>query len=237
MQCCTSSKWFHLRCLHLSFARFKTLGNSHSWSCLPCFFQRSHTYQHCVFLLGFLQLVYLLCSTCSVWPPLLTQRSRPTLAFKPPTLLPPTSYLLPLYSPYPLMFMAVFLYLLFPLHPPTRSGFFNGMPEVFEQETLNYHTFISSHIVDLISIQEFNLNSYSTFWIPGFSALRSDRTHSRCGILSLNDPHASGDVIILVRQGLFSSDLSTSSLSSLDPYSDYVGVNISKKQFVHALFS
>ena len=33
--------------------------------------------------------------------------------------------------------------------------------------------------------------------------------------------------MIFVRQGLFFSKLSTSSLSSLDPYSDYVGVNIS----------
>ena len=34
-------------------------------------------------------------------------------------------------------------------------------------------------------------------------------------------------VIIFVRQGLSFSELSTSSLSSLDPYSDYVGVSIS----------
>ena len=39
--------------------------------------------------------------------------------------------------------------------------------------------------------------------------------------------HASSGVIIFVRQGLSFSKLSTSSLSSLDPYSDYVGVNIS----------
>ena len=39
--------------------------------------------------------------------------------------------------------------------------------------------------------------------------------------------HASGGVIIFVRQGLSFSELSTTSLSSLDPYSDYVGVNIS----------
>ena len=39
--------------------------------------------------------------------------------------------------------------------------------------------------------------------------------------------HASSDVIIFVRQGLSFSELSTSFLSSLDPYSDYVGVNIS----------
>ena len=39
--------------------------------------------------------------------------------------------------------------------------------------------------------------------------------------------HFSGGVVIFVRQGLSFSKLSTSSLSLLDPYSDYVGINIS----------
>ena len=39
--------------------------------------------------------------------------------------------------------------------------------------------------------------------------------------------HASSGVTIFVRQSLSFSELSTSSLSSLDPYSDYVGVSIS----------
>ena len=86
--------------------------------------------------------------------------------------------------------------------------------------------FLSSHPVDLICIQKSNL--YSSFRISGFSALRSDHTHSRSGILSPDATHASGGVdIIFVRQGLSFSELFTSSLSSLDPYSDYVGVNIS----------
>ena len=63
--------------------------------------------------------------------------------------------------------------------------------------------------------------------MPGFSALRSDHTHSRSGILSSDATHTSGGVVIFIRQGLSFSELSTSSLSSLDPYSDYVGVNIS----------
>ena len=87
--------------------------------------------------------------------------------------------------------------------------------------------FVSSHHVDLICIQEFNLNSFSSFWIPGFSALRSDRIHSRFGILSPDATHDSGGVVTFIRRGLSFSELSTSSLSSLDPYSDYVGVNIS----------
>ena len=39
--------------------------------------------------------------------------------------------------------------------------------------------------------------------------------------------HASGGIVVFVRQGLSFSELSTSSLSLLDPYSNSVGVNIS----------
>ena len=63
--------------------------------------------------------------------------------------------------------------------------------------------------------------------LSGFSALRSDCTHTRSGVLSFDAVHAGGGVVIFVRQGLSFSELCTSSLSSLDPYSDYVGINIS----------
>ena len=86
--------------------------------------------------------------------------------------------------------------------------------------------FLSSHPVDLICIQESNLNSSSSFWISAFSVLRFDRTHSRFGILFPDATHASGGVVIFVRQGLSFSKLSTSSLSSLNSYYDYVGINI-----------
>ena len=92
--------------------------------------------------------------------------------------------------------------------------------------------FLLSHPVDLIRIQESNLNSYFSFWIPGFSALRSDCTHSRSGILFPDaTPAGGGVVIIFVRQGLSFSELSTSSFSSLVPCSDYVLVNISLNNF------
>ena len=71
---------------------------------------------------------------------------------------------------------------------------------------------ISSYHVDLICIQESNLNSSSSFRIPGFAALRSDRSYSWSGILSPDTTQASGGVIIFVRQGLFYPELSTSSL-------------------------
>ena len=35
VQCCTSSKWVHLRCSRLSLSKFITLGRSHSSSCSP----------------------------------------------------------------------------------------------------------------------------------------------------------------------------------------------------------
>ena len=88
-------------------------------------------------------------------------------------------------------------------------------------------SFISSHPIDLIYIQESNLSIYSSFRIPGFSALRSHGTHSGSSIFSTDVADASGGVIIFVKQGLFFSELSTSSLSLLGPYSDCVEVNIS----------
>ena len=36
VQCCTCSKWDHLRCSQLSLSKFRTLDSSQSWSCSPC---------------------------------------------------------------------------------------------------------------------------------------------------------------------------------------------------------
>ena len=33
VQCCTCSKWVHLRCSLLSLSKFRTLDSSHSWTC------------------------------------------------------------------------------------------------------------------------------------------------------------------------------------------------------------
>ena len=109
----------------------------------------------------------------------------------------------------------------------TLLGFSNGMLEVFEPGALTYFTFFRSILSTILSTLLQGLNWSSSFRIAGFSALRSDRTHSRSGILSPDATHASGGVVIFVRQGLFFSELFTSSLSSLDPYSDYIRVNIS----------
>ena len=130
-----------------------------------------------------------------------------------------TLYLLPLHLYLRLMLLAVSLYLLL-LLPSRRVLQWNaGCLRLMSTELLH---FISSHPVDFICIQEYNLNSSSSFRIPGFSALRSNRSHSRSGIISTVVTDTSGGVIIFVRQGLSFSELSTSSLFSPDLYSEYV---------------
>ena len=185
-------------------------------------FWRSHTYQHCDFSSWYT-------STAQSGPSglLLMQHSHPTLAFKPLILFPPTLYLLPLHPHHRLMLLAVSLYLLLPLPFLNSLMVLQWNAGDLRARSTELQHFISSPPVSLICIQESNLNLSSSFRIPGFSALRSDGTHSRSGIFSTDVTDANGGVIIFVRQGLSFSELSTSSLSLLDPYSDYVGVNIS----------
>ena len=97
------------------------------------------------------------------------------------------------------------------------------MLEVFEPGALHY-TFFNPI---LSTLSAFRNPILTLLPLSGFSALRFDSTHSRSGILSPDATRANRSVIIFVRHGLSFSELSTSSLSSLDPYSDYVGINIS----------
>ena len=154
------------------------------------------------------------------------KHSHHTFAFK--SLIPfrPSLYLLLLHPHHRLMFLTVFLYFLLP-PPPDSLRVLQWNAGGIRARSTALLNFILSDPVDLICIQESNLNSSSSFRIPEFSALRSDRTHSRSGIFSPDGTHASGCVIIFVRKGLSLSELSTASLSSLEPYSDYVGINIS----------
>ena len=129
------------------------------------------------------------------------------------------------------MLLAVSLYLLLSLPLPNSLRVFQWTAEDLQARSTKLLYFISSHPVDLIYLQESNLNLSSFFQIAGFSALRSDGTHSRSGIFSRRFADASGGVIIFVKQGLSFSELSTSSLSLLYPYSNYVEVNISLNKF------
>ena len=152
--------------------------------------------------------------------------SRPTLVFILPIPRQPILYLLPLsLTTVPCSWLSFYISCM--LSPPDSLRVLPWNAKGLRARSTKLLYFLLSHPVDLICIQESNLNSSSSFRIPGFSALRSDRTHCRFGILSPDATHASGCVVTFVRQGLSLSELSTSSLSSLDSYSDYVGVNIS----------
>ena len=215
--CCTCSKWVHLRCSQLSLSKFRALGSSHSWSCLPCrntvtpSSDSSDTYT----------------STVQSGPPstdaALSHHPRLQTSYPPSahsissSLVPSPPSLAPGYISTPPAS--------FP--PPDSLRVLQWNAGGLRARSTELLHFLSSHPVDFICIQESNLNSSSSFRIPRFSALRSDRTHSRFGILTPDTTHASGGVIIFIRQGLSFSELFTSSLSSLDPYSDYVGINIS----------
>ena len=168
----------------------------------------------CAFLLELLHLVYL---HCSIWPP----SANAALAPQPLILFPPTLCLLPLHPHHRLMLLTVSLYLLLSLPLPNSLRVLQWNAGDLQARSSELLYFISSHLVDLIYIQESNLNLSSCFQIPGFSALRSHGTHSRSGIFSTDVADASGGVIIFVKQGL------SFSLSLLGPYSDYVEVNIS----------
>ena len=179
---------------------------------------------HCDSLFGLLRPVYL---HCSIWPPLPMQHSRPTLTFKPLIVFPSTSYLFPLHPHHRLMLLAVSLCLLFLFLLPDSLRVFqwnDGDLRVRSTELLH---FLSSHPLEFICIPESNLNLSASFQIPGFSALRFNCIHYRSGIFSTDVTHPSSGVIIFVKQGLSFSEHSTSFLSSLDPYSKYVGFNIS----------
>ena len=166
-------------------------------------------------------------STAQSGPLLLMQYSHPTLAFKPLILFSSTLYLLPLHSHHRLMLLDVSLYLLLPLPLLNSLRVLQLNARGLQARSTEPLHFISSCPVDVICIQESNLDLLSSLRIPEFSALRSDGTHSRSGIFSTNVTDASGGVIIFVRQGLSFSELSISFLSLLDPYSDYIEVNIS----------
>ena len=218
VQCCACSKWVHLRCSQLSLSNFRALGSSHSWSCPPCrntvtppSSDSSGTYTSTVESGPSSANAALLPHPClqTSYPPS-SHLISPSPALPPPSLAPGYTSAPPASSP-----------------PPDSLRVLQWNAGGLRARSTELLHFLSSHPVDLICIQESNLNSSSSFQISGFSVLRSDRTHSQSGILSSDASHASGGVVIFVRQGLSFSELSTTSLSSLDPYSDYVGVNIS----------
>ena len=168
VQCCTCSKWVHPKCTQLFLSKFRALGSSHSWNCFPCrntvtpSVDSSDTYTY----------------TVESGAPLLMLHSRVTLVSKPPILhlpilyppssAPSTPSLAPGCSSTPPASTP----------PPDSIKVLQWNAGGLRARSTELLHFLSSYPVDLICIQKSNLNSSSSFRIPGFSALRSDRTHS-----------------------------------------------------------
>ena len=99
---CTCFKWVHLRCSQLSLSKFRSLGSSHSWSCVP-------TRDTVTSSLDSADLYTSLYNLASY---LLMLHSRPTHVFKP--LIPhlPILYLVPLPHHHRPLLLALLLHLL-----------------------------------------------------------------------------------------------------------------------------
>ena len=185
VQCYTCYKWVHLKSSLLFFSRFRTLSSFDSWSC-PYFYvpasSEDPTLTSTVTSSSDSSSLYT--SSVQSGPsahPLLMQHSHPTLAIN-------LVFFFRSFRIFSLctitiascfwMFIFTSCFLFSSLN---SSGFFNGMLAFSKSEALLL-PFISSHPVDLICIQEFNLNLSSFFQIPGFSALRPNCIHSQHGI-------------------------------------------------------
>ena len=220
--------WVHLKCSLLSFSRFRILGSSHFWSCPPCcvsaFFENLTPTST---VTSSLDSSSWYTSTVQSGPLLLMQYLHLTLTFKPLILFLLTLYLLHLHPHHRLMLLAVSFYLLLLVPLPNSFRVLQWNAGGLRASSTELLHFISSHPIDFICVQVSNLHLSSFFQILGFSALRCDCSHSWSGIFSTDVTDISSSIIIFIRQGLFFSELSTSSLSLLDPYSDYVGVSIS----------
>ena len=88
--------------------------------------------------------------------------------------------------------------------------------------------FLSHNQYDLIFIQESHLSSDSTFRIPSCKTLQKNHSMTRRGTTN-STGNLGGGVLILVKKGLTYTSLSTQSLSSLDPSSDYLAIAVKVK--------
>ena len=206
LQCCTCFKWVHSRCSLLS-SKFKTLDCSHSWSyplcCIPVSSGGLTPTNNVCFSSG---------SPASV-PPLCYLAPCTPASSSPSNLLSPFHPLCP-------FFLCILL--LHPLHSSIFLVFFYTscfffLPWLSQGSSMEYWRSSSKQRCNttlyLISsfgsycIQETNLNSSSSFRIPGFSALWLDYTPFQAGILFSNDLHDSSGVVIFLRQRLSFSEL------------------------------
>ena len=154
VQCCTCSKWVHLRCSQLSLSKFRALGSSHSWSCPLCRNTVTPSSDSSDMYTSIVQSDPSTDAALSPHPRL--QTSYPASAYyispfsapSPPSLAPGRPTTRPASSP-----------------PPNSLTVLQWNAAGLWARSTELVHFLSSHPVDLICVQESNLNSSSSFWI------------------------------------------------------------------------
>ena len=98
-----------------------------------------------------------------------------------------------------------------------------GLPSSRRAELI---AFLSGNCCGLVFLRETHLSSTRRFQVPGYCALRTDRTFGGRGPVSSATHNTGGGVLTLIHSDLAFSPVSVSSLSSQDPYSDYTCVEV-----------
>ena len=139
VQCCTCSKWVHLRCSQLFLSEFRPLGSSHSWSFPSCHNTVTPSSDSSDMYTSTVQSGPLSANAALLPHPRLQTSYPPAAHPRLQTSYPPSLFSFCPLTTFPcswLFFCASCL-----LSPFTLSGFFNGMLKVFEPGALNYFTF------------------------------------------------------------------------------------------------
>ena len=232
LKCSTCSKWVHFSCSFLTradFCKICTACFPMGWNCPACLNGdlASPTHQQ-----------------ASPAPPLqlrppsppltcsdLTDSSLPLPSHSPPfSTYPPSAFILPFSSP-----------------PPTSTQPIHNSPPHPQQTPRLPHNlrilqwnagglspsrraeliaFLSGNQYDLIFLLETHLLTTKKFQIPSYYTLRTDRTFGRQGPVSSGTHNTGGGVLTLIHSDLAFSLVFVSSLSSQDPYSDYICVQV-----------
>ena len=240
VQCTNCSLWVHLSCSGLSPADFRKISPGYSWTCPMCPSSSQLplplTSQPCTLVHKHSKSPILThkhpqnkSSKMNLYPKATTNNptnlpNHPQLIFNYP---PSASSIPPPQTQHT-------------ISPLTQSSFHPSSPSRNNLRILQWNAnrirprrtelthFLSQNQYDLIFVQESHLSSDSTFRIPGYKALQKNRSMTRRGT-TISTRNLGGGVLILVKSGLTLTSLSTQSLSSLDPSSDYLSITVKIK--------
>ena len=246
VQCTNCSLWVLLSCSGLSPAGFRKISSGHSWTCpmCPSSSQPLPSLSHPNPVSSFF----------SVSPSIHTPNPPPSLTNTHKTI---SSKMYPLktttnnpaYPPnHPQL---IFTYRLsasstpppqtqHTISPLTQSSFHPSSPSRNNLRILQWNAngirfrrteliqFLSHNQYNLIFIKESLPSSDSIFGIPGYKTLQKNRYMIRRGTTNSTRNLGVG-VLILVENGLTYTSLSTQSLSSLEPSSDYLAIAVKIK--------